>query len=104
MVAQGKEALQIDTRVGSLDTMTAIDQHMKGRLQQCGSDNDDAKKRPCVDTVSCGLCWIMVKPSMYKNKEAACFCEVKRNSYCSYMTYSLVVTLMGRFSEIMYSS
>ena len=34
------------------------------------------------------------------NKEAACFCEVKRKSYCSYMTYTLVVTLMGHFSEI----
>ena len=29
----------------------------------------------------------------YNNKEAARSCEVKRNSYCSYMTYSLVVTL-----------
>ena len=34
------------------------------------------------------------------NQEAACFCEVKRNSYCRYMTYSLVVTLMDTFPKL----
>ena len=79
--------------------MTTIDQHMKRSLQQCGSDDDDARRKRWIHRV-CQLRIMLDDGETELNKEAACFCEVKRDSYCRYMTYSVLVTLMDTFPKL----